>query len=98
MIEIRKLAQKPVVVIRAATGYELSMYEKRKLATIEDNAQENKIEVISLNVNDEKQRLPIDSKEVCIDLGELALKNTITPDEISTDDLFLIECSLNDVE
>ena len=46
MIEIRKPNKKPIVVIRAATGNELSNYEKRKLANIEDNAQENKIEVI----------------------------------------------------
>lgn len=98
MLEIRKTTHQPAVVIRAATGHELSMYEKSKLANIEENAQENKIEVISVNVNDQKQRLPIDSKEVCIDLGGLALKNIITPDELSTDDLFLIECSLNDTD
>ena len=98
MLEIRKPTHKPIVVIRAATGHELSMYEKRKLANIEENAQENKIEAISVKVNDQKQRLPIESKEVCIDLGELALKNIITPNELSTDELFLIECSLNDTD
>lgn len=97
MIEIRKPVQKPVVVIRAATGLELSNYEKRKLANIEENAQENKIETISVNVNDQKQRLPITSKEVCIDLGELALKNTVTPNELSPDELFLIQCTLDEV-
>lgn len=98
MLEIRKPTHKPIVVIRAATGHELSMYEKRKLASIEDNAQENKIEAVSVNVNGEKQRLPIDSKEVCINLGELALKNTITPNELSAEDLFFIECALNEPE
>jgi hypothetical protein len=98
MLEIRKPTHKPIVVIRAATGHELSMYEKRKLASIEDNAQENKIEAVSVNVNGEKQRLPINSKEVCIDLGELAFKNTITPNELSAEDLFFIECSLNDAD
>ena len=39
MIEIRKPNKKPIVVIRAATGNELSHYEKRKLANIEDNVQ-----------------------------------------------------------
>ena len=92
MIDIRKPAQKPIVVIRAATGNELSNYEKRKLANIEDNAQENKIEVIKVN----GQQLPIDpiNKEVRIDLGELASKSKITPEEMSADDLFFIKCEL----
>ena len=71
MIDIRKPTKKPIVVIRAATGNELSNYEKRKLANIEDNAQENKIEVIRLN----DQRLQIDpiNKEVKIDLTILTV-------------------------
>lgn len=92
MIDIRKPTQKPIVVIRAATGNELSNYEKRKLATIEDNAQENKIEVIKVN----GKQLPIDplNKEVRIDLGDLATKDKITPEELSINDLFFIKCSL----
>ena len=94
MIELRKPTQKPVVVIRAATGNELSNYEKRKLANIEDNAQENKIEVIKVN----DQRLAIDplNKEVRIDLGNLAFKNKIGPQELSADELFFIKCELDE--
>jgi hypothetical protein len=92
MIEIRKPVQKPIVVIRAATGNELSNYEKRKLANIEDNAQENKIEVIRLN----GKRLEIDplNKEVEINLGVLSTKDEVTPDELSDDDLFWIKCEI----
>jgi hypothetical protein len=92
MIEIRKPVQKPIVVIRAATGNELSNYEKRKLANIEDKAQENKIEVIRLN----GKRLEIDplNKEVEINLGVLSTKDEVTPDELSDDDLFWIKCEI----
>ena len=94
MIEIRKPTKKPVVIIRAATGNELSNYEKRKLANIEENAQENKIEVIRLN----GQHLQIDplNKEVKIDLGGLAFKNKVTPEELSADELFFIKCELDE--
>ena len=80
-------------VIRAATGYELSNYEKQKLANIEANAQENKIEAISVN----NQRLPIEatSKEVHINLGSLAFKSAVTPNMLSADDVFLIKCELD---
>lgn len=94
MIEIKKSTQKPIVVIRAATGNELSNYEKRKLANIEENAQVNKIEVIKLG----EQRLPIDpiNKEVRIDLGNLAFKSTVKPGDLSADDLFFIKCELEE--
>ena len=94
MIDIKKPEQKPIVIIRAATGHELSNYEKRKLANIEDNAQENKIEAIRLN----NQRLNIDplNKEVRIDLGGLAFKSTVKPDDLSADDLFFINCELSE--
>jgi hypothetical protein len=96
MLDIRKPNQKPVVVIRAATGNELSNYEKRKLANIEENAQENKIEVIKVN----DQRLQIDplNKEVRIDLGTLAFNNKVTPEDVSTEDLFFIKCELDEAE
>jgi hypothetical protein len=94
MIEIRKPTQKPIVVIRAATGNELSNYEKRKLANIEDNAQENKIEVIRVN----NQKLQVDpiNKEVRIDLGNLAFKSKVTPGDLSVDELFFIKCELDE--
>lgn len=94
MIEIRKPAQKPIVVIRAATGHELSNYEKRKLASIEENAQVNKIEVIK--VNGQPQQIDPLNKEVKIDLGALAFKSTITPNEVSPHDLFFIKCELDE--
>jgi hypothetical protein len=96
MLDIRKPKQESVVVIRAATGNELSNYEKRKLANIEENAQENKIEVISIN----GQKLQIDSlnKEVRINLNELAFKDKITPNEISAEDLFFIKCELDEAD
>ena len=91
--DVKRPAQKPIVVIRAATGNELSNYEKRKLSNIEDNAQENKIEVIKVN----DQVMPVDklNKEVRIDLGKLSQKDTITSDEISDEDLFWIKCELD---
>ncbi len=92
MFDVRKPNKKPIVVIRAATGNELSNYEKRKLANIEDNAQENRIEVIRVN----NQKLQVDpvNKEVRIDLGNLAFKSRITPEDLSSDDLFFIKCEL----
>lgn len=94
MFDVRKPSKKPIVVIRAATGNELSNYEKRKLANIEDNAQENKIEVIRVN----DQRLQVDpiNKEVRIDLGNLAFKSKIAPGDMSADELFFIKCELEE--
>ena len=94
MFDVRKPTKKPIVVIRAATGNELSNYEKRKLANIEENAQENKIEVIRVN----NQQLQIDpiNKEVKIDLGNLAFKSKVTPGDLSADELFFIKCELED--
>jgi hypothetical protein len=96
MFEVKKPKQKPIVVIRSATAAELSEYEKRKLANIEENAQENKIEAFSLNVNGNKQRIEPLNKEVQIDLGELALCSKVTPSELSDEDLFIIKCELDD--
>jgi predicted metalloprotease with PDZ domain len=94
MIEIKRPTQKQIVVIRSATGNELSNYEKRKLAGIESGAQVNTIEVIKIN----GQRLQIDklNKEVNIDLGVLADKDAVTPKEISPDELFFIKCTLEE--
>ena len=94
MFDVRKPTKKPIVVIRAATGNELSNYEKRKLANIEDNAQENKIEVI--RVNDQKLQIDPVNKEVRIDLGGLAFKSKVSPDDISAEELFFIKCELDE--
>ena len=94
MFDVRKPKQKQVVVIRAATGNELSNYEKHKLTSVEAGAQENKIEVIKVN----GQRLKVDplNKEVKIDLGDLAFKQKVTPADLSRDELFFIKCSLDE--
>ena len=95
MLEIKRPVQKPVVVIRTATGYELSEYEKNKLANIEDNAQENIIEIIKVNGH----RLQVDpiTKSVNIELEHDAFINAIKPDHITTDELFHIKCDLDEV-
>ena len=94
MIDIRKPDTNPIVVIIAATGNELSNYEKRKLANIEENAQVNKIEVIKVN----NQPLQIDpiNKEVKLDLGTLAFRNTINPKDLESEELFFIKCELDE--
>jgi hypothetical protein len=96
MIEIKKPTKKPIVVIRAASGHELSNYEKRKLANVEENAQANKIEVIKVN----GQRVQIDplNKEARIDLGNMAFKSAVAPNDISADELFFIKCELDETE
>jgi hypothetical protein len=87
-----KNEQKPITIIRAASGYELTKYEKEKLANIEDNAQENRIETIKLN----NEVLPIsDKKEVEINLGSLASKNKISAEDLA-DNTFFINCELSD--
>jgi ABC-type Zn uptake system ZnuABC Zn-binding protein ZnuA len=96
MFNVCKPKQKPIVVIRAASGAELSSYEKRKLKNIEENAQENKIETITLNVDGNKQQLAPLNKEVEINLGSLALKSSIVPADISSDELFFIKCMLDE--
>jgi hypothetical protein len=92
MFYVRKPATKPVVLIRAATGNELTSYEKTKLANIEENAQANKIEIIS--INGERQYIDPVKKEVNINLGTLATKDAITPEDISDEELFFIKCEL----
>jgi heme-binding NEAT domain protein len=98
MFEVNKPKPKPVVVIRAATGQELSEYEKYKLASIEENAQENKIEAVSININGNTQRIDPLNKEIQINLGSLALSSHITPSDISNEDLFVIQCELDNAE
>lgn len=95
MFVVRKTKKTPIVVIRAASGYELSNYEKSKLAQIEPGAQINKIETIALN----GKMLQIgENKNVNIELGEHALKQHITPEDLSAEELFMIECKLDESE
>lgn len=92
MFDVQRPEPIRTAVIRAASSYELSEYERNKLAGIEENAQENKLEFVSLN----GRRLPVDStnKEVNIELGTMAMQDEITPDLVS-EDTFFIQCALD---
>ena len=48
MFELHKPEKTPVVLIRAASGFELSAADRRKLDSIEEGAQVNRIEVIKV--------------------------------------------------
>jgi hypothetical protein len=95
MLEINKpiATQSSTTIIRPATSNELSAYEKAKLANIEDNAQENKIEVIK--INNEKLQIDAANKEVNINLGTLAFKNRINAKDLASEDFFVINCELD---
>ena len=95
MIKVQKQQQNnPVTIIRAASGNELTNYEKKKLASVEENAQENKVEVIRVN----GIRVPIDTdtKVADISLGSLSFKNTISQDDLDPNEYFFIRCELDD--
>lgn len=95
MFEIRRAEEKPIVVIRTATPHELSAYEKWKLENVEEGAQVNKLEMIRVETPSKKEAFSgIENKVAKIELGELALKSEVTPNEISPEELFLIECTL----
>lgn len=94
MLNIQKQKSNTAVVIRAATGHELSEYEKNKLAGIEENAQANKIEAIS--INGQRVHLDPEHKEVKINVGDLAFKSAVGPVDIASDELFFIQCALGD--
>jgi hypothetical protein len=94
MLEIKRPTHKPVVVIRAASGHELSNYEKNKLANIEENAQVNKIE--SIRINGKRVQIDAAEKEARINVGSLAFKNEVTPKELSSSELFFITCELSE--
>ena len=96
--DAHKTKAKPPIVIRTATAHELSNYEKYKLKTIEEHAQRNKIENIVLDLNGDIRTASISNKEAVLELGQLAGQNKIYPENISNEDLFIIECSLNTTE
>lgn len=87
-----------VVIIRTASAHELSNYEKYKLGTIEENAQENKIEHIKIDVNGKESYAGIANKEAVIHIGDLALKNKIVPSDVESKELFYIKCALDVLE
>jgi hypothetical protein len=97
MFEVKRPEEKSIIVIRTATPQELSNYEKWKIENIEEGAQVNKLEVIKVETPSNKETLvSIDNKTAKIELGDLALKSRVTPEEISKEELFLIECALQD--
>lgn len=97
MFEVKKPVEKSIVVIRTASPQELTNYEKWKLENIEEGAQVNKLELIRVTTSSNKEAFTsIDNKTATIELGELALKDKITAKEISSEELFLIECALQD--
>jgi ABC-type Zn uptake system ZnuABC Zn-binding protein ZnuA len=98
MFDVQKPISKPSSVIRPATASELSDYEKRKLANIEDRAQENRIEVISLSIDGSKHAVNTINKEAQIELGKLATKSVVTPADVSSDEFFIIKCELNEAD
>ncbi len=96
MFDVHKPEHKHIVVIRTATGNELSNYEKRTLNKLKDvdlTTLENKIEVVKVN----GERIEVDplNREVQINLGALSKKDEITPKELSADELFWIKCELD---
>ena len=94
MIQIQKQQQNTAAsVIRTASECELSQYEKTKLAGIEEQAQQNRLEVVRLNGN----RIPVEpgTKTINIKVGDLAFKNTVTNGDFDSNELFFIRCSLD---
>ena len=97
MFEVKRPEEKPIIVIRTATPHELSKYEKWKLENIEEGAQVNKLEMVRVVTSSKKEAFAsIENKTAKIELGDLALKNKITSEDISPEELFLIECALED--
>ena len=93
MIKIQTQESTPITVIRAASGSELTEYEKKKLASIEELAQQNKIEAIK--VNGKRATIDPETKVAQINVGDLAFKSTVSPRDIDTGELFFIRCSLD---
>lgn len=95
MFEVKRHEEKPVVVIRTATPHELSTYEKWKIEGIEAGAQVNKLETVRVETPSKKEAYSsIENKTAKIELGELALKSNIIPEDIAPEELFFIECAL----
>ena len=93
MIKIQQQQNTTASVIRPASERELSNYERTKLASIEEQAQQNKLEAVRVN----GVRVPIDSetKTANIKVGDLAFKSVVTSNELDTNELFFIRCSLD---
>jgi hypothetical protein len=79
--------------VRAASASELTKYEKNKLAGIEAQAQQNKIEAI--RINGTRIKPEPNTKTVDITIGDLAFKSAVTANEIDSNELFFIKCELD---
>lgn len=94
MINIQSKQNTPITVIRAASGSELTEYEKKKLNTVEEYAQQNKIEIIKVD----GKRATIDSEtktaNINLNLKNLAFKSAITSEDVDSNSLFFIKCEL----
>ena len=97
MFEVKRSEKKPITIIRTATPHELSTYEKWKIENIEEGAQVNKLEMIKIDTPTKKEvYASIEDKTAKLELGDLALKNRIAPDDVSLEELFIIQCALQD--
>lgn len=90
---VKQNTSTPAAAIRAASATELTKYEKNKLAGIEAQAQQNKIEAIRINGN--RIKPDSDTKTVNINVGDLAFKSAVTANEIDNNELFFIKCELD---
>lgn len=95
MIDIKKQpSDGPITLIRAATCFELTEYEKKKLEKIEERAQQNKLEAIRVD----GIKMPIDRETktalIDLDLQSLAHKDKIDSNDINPDSVFFIKCEL----
>lgn len=98
MIKVQKQNSNnnPITVIRAASGNELTNYEKKKLASVEANAQENVIEAIK--VNGKRATIDSETKVAQIYVGDLAFKSTVSPEDLDSNQWFFIRCELDESE
>lgn len=94
MIKIQKQQSTPLTVVRAATANELSEYEKTKLASVEEKAQQNKIEAIE--VDGKRAKINKETKTATVDLGlgNLAFRK-VAKHKLDTDDLLFIKCEID---
>lgn len=100
MIKIQKQQKnEPITVIRAASGNELTNYEKQKLASVEEKAQQNKIEAIKVegqSISGHRATIDEDTKVAYLKLGDMAFKSEITPDDLDDEKWFFIQCELDE--
>ena len=95
MFDIRRPAaknKKQISVIRTATATELRNYEMLKL--VKGREPENNVKITNV-VNQRFHFIPpnqLDKNK----LGNLAFKQSISPADVSVDELFFIKCELDE--